>query len=722
MNEETLRTEQSSAVGSETDSATADGTTTGPTKKTSSTAGAALLSTGTTIPRTMARAGTSGADAARTEDIPTVEMTAAELPGADPEEAGPSGAETAGADEAGVTSAGAPAATAPSATAPAPASAAGCSTTAAAQPPVVTGGRPTGAPQTDPAADEHDTEPDDSDDLGTAPTGAGSRFGGAPAPVAARTGLPDARRPDPAPSSAAGKASAPGEPSRAKRLLGKTKTPSDSSSKRIAKKIARRAVHSIVSDNAPSTQPIPIVAALKGTPYQAPVEAAAKSQDEAQMILDLAGDIGAIMLRAGADTIDVEASVIATCTSLGLPTVEVDLTSSSLTIHYADPEGRKTTVLRVNRAESFHYAKLRSVHRLVTDMTDGEVDYREARERVDAIRYQRRPYTPLVVTCGWAILAGAIVVLMGGGWVAAVLGMIMAALNRRLGTLLGGIGMPSFFAVMTQTSFTTFVAMVAWTLGLISNPQLLVASGIILLLPTQSLIAAVQDMLNTFPLTAASRLITVVMTMSGIVSGIALGLMVGSGIGLSPIEIVVNPAVSTAMLSTVISMAAALVVSACATVGMQGSRRFILPGAIVGLAGFTVYLVTSYFGFGAIFTSLLAATMVGLLARPIALRRGAPAIVLVIPGIFPLLQGLAIFSAVYEIVLPQEQVTLSAGLSSLFAAIIANAALGVGVVLGDYLAQPLFKRRRRRRAEQEAEESSGAAASGEAPVDPSSSP
>src|SRR5699024_4499988 len=68
---------------------------------------------------------------------------------------------------------------------------------------------------------------------------------------------------------------------------------------------------------------------------------------------------------------------------------------------------------------------------------------------------------------------------------------------------------------------------------------------------------------------------------------------------------------------------------------------------------------------------------------------GAPAVVLMIPGIYTLLQGLSIFTAVYQIASESENVSFAVGLSSLFTAILANAALAVGAVLGSYLALPL---------------------------------
>jgi uncharacterized membrane protein YjjB (DUF3815 family) len=91
---------------------------------------------------------------------------------------------------------------------------------------------------------------------------------------------------------------------------------------------------------------------------------------------------------------------------------------------------------------------------------------------------------------------------------------------------------------------------------------------------------------------------------------------------------------------------------------------------------------------------------VGVLARPVALRLGAPAIVLVIPGLYPLLSGLSIFNAAYLIVQPEESVGLATGLSSLFTALTVNAALAVGAVFGTFLATWLpYGQGRRTKAE-----------------------
>lgn len=468
-------------------------------------------------------------------------------------------------------------------------------------------------------------------------------------------------------------------------LLGRTRSSGSTNPARAAQQIARRAVTKIVEDPSPTTQPIPIVAVLRGTPYSAPVQATAKSEDEARMILDLAVDMGQMMLRAGASSQDVEVSVIATCTACGLSTAEVDLTSNSLTVHYTDPEGRMLTVMRVNREDSVHFAKLSAIHALVTDLVDGKINYERARERLDAIRKQQRPYPEWLVDIAWGGLVAGVVNLMGGSLASSLLGFFIAIGNQQFGKLLGRTGMPAFFITSIQATVITVLAMAAATAQIIPSPQYVVAAGIILLLPTMALVSSVQDALTEFPLTASGRVITVGLTFAAIVSGIASGIMIGEAVGLRTIEVIL-PSTGTQFLTTLLSLVAALLVAAGGAIGMQAQKRLIIPASIIGLAGFSVMVACLVAGMNGILTSFVSSTLVGLLARPIAHRFGAPAIALVVPGIYPLLSGFSIFNATYLIVQPEEAVGLSQGLSSLFTAVTVNAALAVGAVFGTFLA------------------------------------
>lgn len=535
-------------------------------------------------------------------------------------------------------------------------------------------------------------------------------------PASARRSRPT----KPEPADGAGQAPRPSQKARPRRAGGAvTSKPggtkkstahtqrSSGSKRRAAQRIAQRTVARFASDPEPTTQPVPIVKVLEGTPYQAPVQAKAKSESEARMILDLAVDIGAMVLRAGAGSSDVEVSVIAACTSMGLPNAEVDLTATALTVHYADPEGKQMTVVRVVREVSPHFAKVSSLHRLVSDMVAGKVDYTQARSRLDAIRAQRRPFPQWLVTLAWGVLVACFVTLIGGRLPSAVLGFGLAIFIDWVGRVIGKTGLPTFFLVMAQSAIATLTAMFAHHLGFISSPQYSVAAGIVLLLPTLGLVSAVQDALSNFPLTAAGRIVETGMGFGGIVSGIACAVVIGNTLDLKPIEITVQSS-GLSVLTTIIAVIAAFLVGACGAIGFYCARRLVIPAALIGLVGFLVYVGASLVGVENILALLIASTIVGLFCRPVASRLGSPAIVLIVPAIFPLLQGLSIFASVYRMIpVPGEEVPLAVGLGALFAAITANSAIAAGAVLGDFLSRPMSryaKSRRTAKARAKAEE------------------
>src|SRR5699024_2341198 len=143
-------------------------------------------------------------------------------------------------------------------------------------------------------------------------------------------------------------------------------------------------------------------------------------------------------------------------------------------------------------------------------------------------------------------------------------------------------------------------------------------------------------------------------------------------------------------------------------VAMSARRRFILPAALVGLASHITMISLTLLQIDNVLASLLASTVTGFLSRPLALRLGAPPVGLMLPGIYALMHGVSIFTAVYQVASESADVSFAVGLSSLFAAILANAALAVGAVLGSYLALPLKNLKSRSSAEETVESVRGA--------------
>ncbi|GAB3556913.1 threonine/serine exporter family protein [Spelaeicoccus albus] len=473
--------------------------------------------------------------------------------------------------------------------------------------------------------------------------------------------------------------------------------PTSNRQSRRAEKIARRAVNRIIADNSPITQPIPIVERLRNTPYSHPVQRAAPDDSDARITLDFALRLGETMLRAGASNLDVETSIIAACAACGLEDLDVELTYQSIIVHYTTADGRPLTVLGVNRGESINYGRLAAVHRLVLDLVAGKLDQVGAAARLDAIIAQPKPFNRWLVTVVWAVLAGTLTVLIGGGWIGAAVGTIITFVMSLVGRQLQKTGIPYFFVALATAAVTTTVAMALARLGVPLGPQFVVSAGIMLLLPTITFVSTVQDAISGFPITAAGRLVNVFVVLAAIVAGVGVGLAIGQAIGLKEIDVLIgrgSPALARSLLAIILSF----VVSVLGAVGNQSLRRLVVPSGLIGMIGYIVWISLGLLDWGNVLVAAIAAAVVAGLARIVTDRRDAPALVVIVPGLFPLLPGLKIFTGIYQLTQPNAHVSMTTGMTTLVAALLWAAALGIGSVLGTFVANPgMLKSLRRRK-------------------------
>jgi uncharacterized membrane protein YjjB (DUF3815 family) len=149
------------------------------------------------------------------------------------------------------------------------------------------------------------------------------------------------------------------------------------------------------------------------------------------------------------------------------------------------------------------------------------------------------------------------------------------------------------------------------------------------------------------------------------------------------------------------------VVGMAGAVSLRSRRRLVMPAGLIGAAAVAVSLAVGRVeGFGQLSAAGIAALVLGVAGRLLALRLGAPALVLVVPGSYGLLPGLAIFRGLYEMVNGSGpsagSLSLQGGITTLLGAMAVLLAIAAGSVLGELLASPfdhrmVQKRRARRR-------------------------
>jgi len=461
---------------------------------------------------------------------------------------------------------------------------------------------------------------------------------------------------------------------------------------------AKRMLKRLVKVENPPTAPLSIVDRLAGSPYANPMIQVGGVDTSARKTLDFALHLAETMFRYGAGALEVETSIIAVTAALGLKNIEVDITNQSVAINYAPKDQTPIALLRVVRSWTNNYAGLAKVHQLVTDVVAGGVGRDEAIRRLDEAITSPKPFPRWMVTVAFGVFAAAFVGVLGGGPVSSAIAFVVNIGVSMLSRQLGRWRVPDFFTTATCSFVVTFMALLLWQLGLTSAPAIVVVGGILLLLPTGRLLSSVQDAINGFPVTAAGRFLSTVLIFGALVAGIAVAFVVGSRTGMEEID--VTETFSPAYDLWVLVIFTAVAVMAIA-VTEQTSWKLLLPTAAVGVAGYLVLLGATSLGIGDRFSPALAAVVIGLLARVVALKMGAPQLVVAVPAALILLPGLTIFRSMYVLTIEESEILLGAG-GMLNAGAIVLGAAG-GIVLGDTLARPLTRslasneRRRARR-------------------------
>lgn len=449
---------------------------------------------------------------------------------------------------------------------------------------------------------------------------------------------------------------------------------------------AKRMLRRLVQGENPPTAPLSIVDRLAGSPYANPTIQVGGVDASARKTIDFALHMAESMFRYGAGALEVETSIIAVTAALGLKNIEVDITNQSVQINYAPKDQTPLTLLRVVRSWTNNYASLAQVHQLVTDIVAGGVGRAEAVRRLDDIIRSSKPYPRWMVTMAFGVFSAVFVGVLGGGLGASALAFVSNMLINLVARQLGKWRTPDFFVTAACSFLVTFIALMLRWAGADIPPSIVVAGGILLLLPTGRLVSSVQDAINGFPVTAAGRFLSTILTFGAIVAGIAVAVVVGDLTGSVAIDVTQTFPEAYPLWGQAILIAVAVI-----AIGIteQTLLKLLLPTAAVGLVGYFVLWGASNLGLGDRLSPAISAVIIGLLARMVALKLGAPQLVVAVPAALILLPGLKIFRSMYVLTVQEADVLLGSGGMLNAGAIVLGVA--AGIVLGDNLARPLTK-------------------------------
>ncbi|MET8505419.1 threonine/serine exporter family protein [Streptomyces sp. NPDC004787] len=418
-----------------------------------------------------------------------------------------------------------------------------------------------------------------------------------------------------------------------------------------------------------------------------PVPEPSRKADEAgppvPRVLDLTLRIGELLLAGGEGAEDVEAAMFAICRSYGLDRCEPTVTFTLLSITYQpslvdDP----VTANRTVRRRGTDYTRLEAVYVLLADINDPahDVSPEEAYRRLAEIRRNRHPYPGWVLTGAAGVLAGAASVLLGGGATVFFVAALGAMLGDRLAWLCAGRGLPEFYQFLVAAMPPAAMGVALTLLHADLRPSAVITGGLFALIPGRALVAAVQDGLTGFYITASARLLEVGYFFVAIVVGVlsVLYLAVQFGAELNPegaLKAVERP---------VVQIAASMVLCATFALLLQQSRATVLFATLNGGVAWVIYAsIAVTAGGSAVMATAVAAGLVGLFGQLIARYHHTSSLPYVTAAIGPLLPG----SATYFGVLAIAQHNLDTGFASLAKAAALALAIAIGVNLGGELAR-----------------------------------
>lgn len=405
------------------------------------------------------------------------------------------------------------------------------------------------------------------------------------------------------------------------------------------------------------------------------------------MVLDVALRVGEIQMASGAGAADVTATVIAVTSAYGLPHCEVDVIFTSISICcQRGSELAPITTHRVVRSRGLDYTRLHQLEALVRRITSGQVDAAAAAAELHTLAENPHPYPRWVSTAAWALMAASVAVLIGGGLEVALLAGTITALIDRVGRLLNRRSLPFFFQQLVGGLLATGATLVVVKLGWLPSgvqPSLVVAAAITALLSGLSVVSAVQDAISGYNVTAAGRAMEVTMTSAGLVAGVVVALGAGVRLGMSTSAFIAP--LSQSALRLPLQVAAAAAAAAAFALASYATRRALFVAAGAGAAGALVHGALVLGGITAIAASALAAAVIGFAGGMASRRLKVPPLVVAVSGLTPLLPGLTIYQSMFQLAVQRTP----NGLPTLMLAVAIALALAAGVVLGEFLAQPV---------------------------------
>lgn len=412
---------------------------------------------------------------------------------------------------------------------------------------------------------------------------------------------------------------------------------------------------------------------------------------EVNLTLDLCLKVGELLLSSGAGAADVTATMRALARHVGLRGADVDVTFVNLSMSYQEsPETPPVLATRQVKLRTIDYEDLTRVDHLVRAVLRDDVDLKGARSELARIVSTGHSRPRWAVTVGTGVLAAGVTVQLGGAPLVVALAALAAVVVDRLQLVMSRRRIPVFYQQVATAGVAALLAVAAAAFPFHVDVSAAITANIVVLLAGLGFMGALQDALTGFYITAGARITEVLLSTAGIIAGVSGGLAISRALG-ADVPAVEPGAVDLQSVGAVVVGAA--VGAAAFAYASYAPRRSLLPIAVIAgvAAGLALGLPDE---FGRTWRVAAAALFVGLVSYSVSGRLRVPPLVIVVPAVVPQLPGLSIYRGL-TLLSEEGGQGASPGMLALFTAASIAVALASGVILGEYVAQPLQRNARR---------------------------
>lgn len=401
-------------------------------------------------------------------------------------------------------------------------------------------------------------------------------------------------------------------------------------------------------------------------------------------VLSLASEAGHILLENGAEISRVEETMERICTHFGTRSSNFFVISNGIfsTSHsYANVEFIPIKGARLD--------KVAAVNQLSRDLAQKNYSVEQAREELEKIR--RMPAKP-----AWERLLGAFFgcggfcAIFGGGLQDCIASAAAGALVEAFIVIFADRYLSKILSNIICGMLGTAFCILFQNLGFGESLGNMIIGTLILMIPGVAFANGLRDIANEDYLAGITRLVDATMVFLCIALGACMTFIIHGWIAGTMINLT-GAAVDSGTFPFPVQLLAAFVGTYAFAIIFSVPRSQYLPSGLVGMLGWTVYLIiTRYTALTAVGASFFASIVVAVLAHYSARIFKSPGTIYLICGLFPLIPGAGVFWSTYFTVSEQFHPALGAG----FLAVKIAIAIVLGVVIATNIPYKLFVKNR----------------------------